>query len=298
MKRLFLACLILPVTAIADDPFACVDPEFKTAILGSGGQGAPEYSTELPDAFDELRVPDTFDLVGSEINNYSLRAIYKTTEDPGVALSDAVDLLTENGWRDLADVMAMHTRGFQSGSIPEMARVCRDTEPGLLSVTVNKSSNQTYLSFSITSYGEGQTCEDLEIQANSFGRQRMNMFEDLPVLELPDNIQSSNSGMGGGGNEYHSDVVVSTEMSRASLMSYLGDQIRDQGWIFDTSWSGNLSSGSVWSKKSPDDKTLIGTLHAYGTSSDTYRIRFGVTPAESGGFAGANRIRRQAFQLN
>tara|TARA_R110000787_G_scaffold4177_2_gene16153 strand:+ start:1977 stop:2291 length:315 start_codon:yes stop_codon:yes gene_type:complete len=95
----------------------------------------------------------------------------------------------------------------------------------------------------MTSYGEGQTCDDLEAQANSIGRQRTNMCEDLPVLNLPNNIQSSNGGMGGRGNEYHSDVVVSTEMSRANLMSYLNDQIRDQGWIFDTSWSVKLVPG-------------------------------------------------------
>tara|TARA_R110000787_G_scaffold4177_2_gene16152 strand:+ start:1534 stop:1791 length:258 start_codon:yes stop_codon:yes gene_type:complete len=77
MKRLILACLILPFTALADDPFACVDPEFKTAFLGSGYQGTSECSTELPDAFDGLRVTDTFDLVGSEINSYSLRLFTK-----------------------------------------------------------------------------------------------------------------------------------------------------------------------------------------------------------------------------
>lgn len=298
MKRILLSCLLFSGAAMAEDPFACVDPEFVAAFLGTGYQKRPDYSTELPDAFGELRVPDSLKLVGSETNDFSLRAVYKTAEKPSAVLSSVVDLLTDDGWRNLENIMAMHTRGFQSGINPKMARVCRDIEPGLLSIIASHSSDQTYLSFSMTSYGEGQTCSDLEAQANSMMRRGMNRWSDLPVLDLPDDVQSSNAGMGGGGNEYHSDVVVKAEMSRASLMSYLGDQIRDQGWEFDTSWSGNLSSGSVWSKKSPDNETLIGTLHAYGESSNTYHVRFGIAPAETGGFAGVNRITNQAIGLN
>ena len=298
MKRLFFACLIFPVAAIADDPFACVDPEFATAFLGTGYQGRPAYSTKLPDAFDELRVPDTFELVGSETNAYSLRAVYKTTEDSTVALSNVVDLLTEDDWRDVASIMAMRMRGFQSGTIPKMARVCRDTEPGLLSINVSDSSDQTYLSFSMTNYGVGQTCDDLQAQSNAFSRRGTNLWIDLPTLDLPEDAQSSNAGSGGGGNEYHSDVVVMTEMSRSSLVSYLGDQMRDQGWEPDTSWSGALSSGSIWSRKSSEDETLIGILHAYGESPNTSHVRIGITLAKTGGFAGASRISNQAIQLN
>ncbi len=298
MKRLFLACLIFPVTAIADDPFACVDPEFAAAFLGTGYQHRPEYSTELPDAFDGLPVPDTFELVGSATNSYSLRAVYKTTEDSTVALSNVLNLLMNDGWRNLANVMAMQARGFQSGINPKMARVCRNIEPGLLTINVSDLTDQTYLSFSMANYGEGQTCDDLEAQSNAFGRHRMNLWNDLPVLDLPEDAQSSNAGSGGGGNEYHSDVVVMTETSRSSLVSHLGDQIRDQGWELDTSWSGALSSGSIWSRKSSEDEMLIGTLHAYGESPNTSHVRIGITVAKTGGFAGASRITKQAIQLN
>jgi len=298
MQRIILFCLIFPVAGFADDPFACVDDEFAAAFLGTGFQNRPVYSTELPDAFRDLRVPDTFELVGSETNAFSLRAVYKTTENADSSLTTALDLLTKSGWRDLANIMAMHQRGFQTGMIPKTTQVCRDTEPGLLSITVNESTGQTYLSFSMANYAQGQTCDALEARTSPLAGRGTNFWKFLPVLELPDATQSSGAGMGGGGNEYHSDVIVNTEMSRASLMSYLGDQIRDQGWVLDTSWSGNLSSGSVWSRKSPQDEMLIGTLHAYGKLASTYHVRFGVSPAATGSFAGATRITNQAIRPN
>ena len=144
MKRLFFVWLIFSDATLAADPFACVDPEFATAFLGTGYQNRPVYSTELPSAFDGLPVPSTLELIGSSTNNFSLRAVYKTTEDSAVALGDAHDLLLNNGWRNLANIMAMHSRGFQSGISSKMVRVCRNIEPGLLSINVNDSTDQSF----------------------------------------------------------------------------------------------------------------------------------------------------------
>ena len=298
MKRLFFVWLIFSGATLADDPFACVDPEFATAFLGTGYQNRPVYSTELPSAFDGLPVPDTFELIGSTTNSFSLQAVYKTTEDSTIALGDALDLLLNNGWRNLANIRAMHSRGFQSGINPKMARVCRNIEPGLLSINVNDSTDRAYFSYSMTSYGIGQTCDDMEAQSNAFSRHGMSLMNELPVLELPEDAQSSSAGSGGGGNEYHSDVVVMTDMSRTSLVRHLGDQVRAQGWEFDTNWSGAQSSGSIWTKKSSQDETLIGTLHAYGEEPDTYNVRFGITLAKTGQFAAGSRITNQSIQLN
>ena len=299
MKRITLFCLILPAAAVGDDPFACVDPEFTDAFLGNAYFGRPTYSTDLPAAFTELRVPDTFSLIGSEINNHSVRVIYKTDESAESAVSAAVDRVAGDDWRNLSDFMQMPRGGFQNRSIPRMARLCRDTEPGLLSISASDADGQTYLSLSMTNYGEGQTCSALESQSTMAGRRAaMRFWDKLPQLNLPDDTQSTSAGMGGGGNEYHSDIIVSSGMSRDILVGYLGDQIRDQGWTFDTGWSGNFSGGSIWSKTSPEDETLIGILHAYGESPDTYRVRFAISPAKTGSFSDANLIVTPAIRLN
>lgn len=43
---------------------------------------------------------------------------------------------------------------------------------------------------------------------------------------------------------------------------------------------------------------LIGILHAYGESPDTYRVRFAISPAKTSSFSGVNLIGSPAIQLN
>jgi hypothetical protein len=102
----------------------------------------------------------------------------------------------------------------------------------------------------------------------------------LPILKLPEDAKFSNVGGGGSGDEINSRVDVLTAMGRAELLSFLGDQIQDQLWVFDTNWSGELSSGSLWTLDTPDDGMLIGTLHIFGPSVGAVRIRFSVSSAE------------------
>ena len=299
MKRIALICLILPAAAIGDDPFACVDPEFTDAFLGNAYVGRPTYSTDVPAAFTGLQVPESFSLIGSEISSHSVRVIYKTDESAEAAVSAAVKRIAGDEWRDLPDIMRMPRGGFQNRAIPRMARLCRDTEPGLLSINASDADGRTYLSYAMSSYGEGQTCSAMESQSTMLGRRAgMGFWDKLPQLNLPDDTQSTSAGMGGGGNEYHSDIIVSSGMNRDILVGYLGDQIRDQGWTFDTGWSGNFSAGSIWSKTSQEDEMLIGILHAYGESPDTYRVRFAVSPAKTGRFSGFNVIGNPAIRLN
>ena len=287
MKRLILLSLIFPVSAFADDPFACVDKEFTDAFLGNAYFGRPTYSTELPDVFGELPVPDFLSLIGSEFSSHSIRAIYSTDTAAEEAVSAAVEEISGDEWRNLPDAMQMRSRGFQNPAVPRMARLCRDIEPGLLSINASESGGRTYLSVSLTNYSNGQTCADLEAQSDGRSyRGPLDYMEDLPDLTLPDDAQTAGTGQGGNGNEYYSQVIVNTAMSRDSLVSFLGDQIRDQGWVYDTTWSGNLSAGTIWSKSPPDEETLIGILHAYGEKPGTYHVRFGVSTAKTGTFSG------------
>ena len=283
MKHLILVYFLMSAAAVADDPFACADPEIVAALLGSGPEGKSQYSTELPAAFSELRVPDSLHLMGSASNPMTVRAVFETSADPDTAIAQTVELLVEDGWRDLASLMPIPRGGFQSNLIPRMAHLCRDTEPGLLSVSANDAGGQRFVSLSINNFGQLQTCQAMDARAAGVAAANGgNIYQDMPELKLPDGVQSTNTGMGGSPGEFHSGVLAKTTMSRASLISYVGDQIRNQGWVMDTNWSGNLSAGSIWSKKSSEDQTIIGTLHAYGVSSDTHHVRFSISRPGTG----------------
>jgi len=101
----------------------------------------------------------------------------------------------------------------------------------------------------------------------------------LPILKLPEGATASNTGMGGNGDEVNSRVDISGAIGRSELQSYFEDQIRNQSWEFQTSWSSYLSSGSVWTLDTVEDGILIGTLHVYDSDADPIRVRFSVNPA-------------------
>ena len=60
MNRFVLLILAVSTASLADDPFACVDPDVAEAFLGGWSRGLPTYSTAVPDNFPELNVPDRF----------------------------------------------------------------------------------------------------------------------------------------------------------------------------------------------------------------------------------------------
>lgn len=283
MKHVSALLLVFPAISLAADPFACVDEQYRSALLGTGYQGSPAFSTELPDAFADLPVPDTLELIGSEINNVSVRAVYRSRERGDLALEKTIASFEKNGWQNVQRLFPMAGVGFQSSMMPKMANLCRDMEPGMLSVSISEGPDNPLVSFSMTSYGEGQTCSAMQAQAQRGNAFSESGWKDMPSLTLPENTASANAGMGGGGGEYHSDVVVTGESSRADLLNYLADQVSAQGWEMDASWNGQLSAGSVWTKTT--EKTLIGTLHAYGKASESIRVRFAVATAKAGEFA-------------
>ncbi len=182
----------------------------------------------------------------------------------------------------------MSTRGgFQMSTRPKATSFCRDDNPRVLSAIAHSKSGQTYVSYSIYSQIQSQPCGETTPTAQISPHRTL--YGHLPKLILPEDAKSSNVGGGGGGDEVNSRVDVLTAMSRAELLSFLGDQIQDQRWVFDTNWSGELSSGSLWTLDAPDDGMLIGTLHIIGPSVGAVRVRFSVSTAEPkvGGIQGS-----------
>lgn len=102
----------------------------------------------------------------------------------------------------------------------------------------------------------------------------------VPALHLPEGVNASNSGMGGNGHEVGSHVDTSGAVDRSELQGFFENQIRDQGWEFQTGWSSHLSSGSVWTLDSAKDGILIGTLHLFDSGADPIRVRFSVSSAD------------------
>jgi hypothetical protein len=278
MNRSILLVLVVSTSSFADDPFACVDPDVADVFLGGWYQSPSAYSTSVPDNFAELSVPAGFTLVGSEVADSHMSVVYKTEMNVEAAQSSAVSAMTDAGWMKMEDQRMSARGGFQTSTRPQATSFCRDDKPRVLSAISRRKSGQTYVSYSMHSQVQSQPCGE-PTPTSRFDPYRT-LSGHLPALKLPEDARSSNAGGGGGGDEVNSHVDVLTTMSRAALLRFFGDQIQDQQWVFDTNWSGELSSGSLWTLDTRDDGMLIGTLHIFGPSVGAVRVRFSVSPAE------------------
>jgi len=277
MRSAILLILALANAAYADDPFACVDPDVADAFLGDPYRGRGEYSTTVPDGFVDLNLPAGSSLIGSQTVNSISTVIFKANVNRGRALSAAVDAMARSGWSEYEQQRRGVTGGFQTNTRPISATVlCNDDFPGALSVIASEKSGQTFVSY--VQHADSRSCgakEPAELRHNPSEMMRL-----VPRLKLPDGAKATNTGMGGNGHQVSSHVDVSGTASRSDLSNFLENQIRDQDWEFQTSWSSHHSSGSVWALDTVDDGLLIGTLHLFDSGVDPIRVRFSVTPAD------------------
>lgn len=276
MRQTYFLILAIAQSAYAADPFACVDSDVADAFLGDPYRGRGEYSTSIPDGFANLIVPPGLSLVGSQTIDSMTTVVYKAKRDSDSALNAAVAAMAKAGWSEAAQQYPGATGGFQTGSQPMTMMLCHDDFDGALSVFAAVKSGQTFVSY--VQHPRSQSCGLAEPALTQHDPSAMMRF--VPTLKLPEGVKASNIGMGGNGHEVGSHVDISGRLERSGLSSHFENQIRDQGWGFQTSWSSRHSSGSVWTMDTVEDGLLIGTLHVFDAGVDPVRIRFSVTPAD------------------
>lgn len=224
-----------------------------------------------------MSLPQDFELIGSSVAGSTMRVAWKSDLHPDEASAVAVRALENEGWRDISGSHQMFRRGFQSAATPRVSTLCTGADAGSIAVHAWARSGRTLLS--LLRFDGDQTCS-----APAQDRYRdllAGAMDDLPTLNLPDSARTINNGSGSSGTESYSSAVIATTMTRAGLLSYFGDQVRTQGWAYDTGWTGNLVSGTQWVKSAEDDDTLIGTLSVLDAGQETYNVRFAVMSVES-----------------
>ncbi len=276
MKYASLCMLAISSASFADDPFLCVDPDVADAFLGNMYQGRGTYSTSVPTNFVALSVPTGFSLVGSRTDDVMSTVVYKSGMDSQLALNSAVDALARIGWTESPQQRGRVSGGFQTSSRPSAAVLCYDDEEGALSVIATDQSDKTFVSY--VQHSASRNCGAAAVEPPRHDPSEMMRL--VPTLSLPKGAKASNSGMGGNGHEVSSRVDISGAIGRSELMTYFEDQIRQQGWEYQTNWSSYLSSGSVWALETVEDGVLIGTLHIIDSGGGPIRVRLSVNPAD------------------
>lgn len=276
MIRRSLVLLFLPLAAFADDPFACVDPDVLDAFVGDWYSSA-QYSTELPTEAASLAVFPQFELVGSMTAGSDTKIVYKTSQEPGAALVSSIALLEGAGWKDRGSEYGF-VRGFQSASAPQLAHLCHRPEAQSLEILTKERSGHTLLLFSLRQEQDWRTCR------GSMARLSPSLQDYLPNLQAPDDAEVHESGSSGGGDEYSADAVVSTALSRADLLQHFDEQIRTQGWVADSDWSGSTTVGTVWTRRGSKDQLLVGTMRLAEAGQGLYSARFTIISVAPGDY--------------
>lgn len=279
MKRLFAALLILAPNGFAStNPFECVDPDVVDAFMGHYWHQDPStFSTAAPPDFVSLRLPEDFVLIGSQSSESHRSVVYKTDRDATTALSTSINSVKEDGWALIEQRSRMGFGGFEPQSRPVTQLVCRDSTPGVMSITSVDRSGRTLVSFAIHTQQASQTCADMNRERSNL-LHRMPLEDYMPRLTLPSDVKTKDWGMGGSGDEMSSRVVLGTSRTRDELIGLLGEQIRNQDWRYDSGWSGSVSSGSVWLLSGGEDGEMLGVLRITEASSGVFNSRFSVSP--------------------
>jgi hypothetical protein len=272
MKLYFFAPLLLPMTALADDPLACVDPDIRAVFLGPveiGYRHTMRYSTTLPARFEDVPVPPDLEFVGSQTVGEQVTAAYASGDDIQGLLASAVEELQSAGW-ERAGFGRGDDSGFRTMNDDHSALLCRESAPGAVSVSTMKRAGRTYLLVSL----HGTTVCD--IVKGDWPRHSISLEDYLPVLDVPPGADVHRRGRGGGGDEYSSDAILSTPTKRDALLRHFDDQLRQQGWTRDSAWSGAATAGTLWTKSDRDGKPLFGTFRLAQAGSELFHARFTV----------------------
>lgn len=282
MIRIALILFVLPMTAVANDPFACVDPDIADAFLGYWHESRPQYSTSVPADFFDTKLPATFELVGSKSSDSNVTVVYKSRQSAEAALASSMKAMEDAGWKDFTLSYRASLGGFRSQSVPTSASMCHDSYPGEMNIIAKQSSGRTFVSFAVYHQDRSRKCSDLTPSPDM--QDRIPLKKYLPILNIPANAKLTRNGSGGGGDEYSAYIVVSTTVSRDELLRHFDDQIRDQLWLADTGWSGNSSLGSVWSKTGTNNDALVGELRIAEASIGVFNVRFTVSSVDPGNY--------------
>ncbi len=235
-----LTMCILP--AHSESPIDCVDPDFANTLLALPGRSTPAYSTALPPGVLLPAVPEGFELIGSRDMQSAALVAYKTEKTPAAAISE---LRSESGpdWK-----MNNHDSVFMYGGFrlresrtPETTfMLCRDGV-GQANVSVRDAGTSgTYATIML--YKNKPVCEEI-------GKHRF-LEEDrpkIPLLLLPEDASLLDSlGTGGAGKTMSTGALFKTALPMATTMAAFNDQLLEQGWTLEASWSGSSTQGSAW----------------------------------------------------
>lgn len=273
--RIFVLALFVTIVAFPNqadaDALECVDPDITTAFLSRWHSPTRRISREMPEEFSALDFPDQFYFVGSFVADYGTTLAFRTSAKPADAQSTAVAELEALGWRQLPEQRGSRSAetGFVTRAQPRHpVSLCREDEYPVY-VSARDETAGTYVILGTNTQQSG--CNLAEAL---HGRMASDL---LPRLELPPDVrQTNNSGGGGSDDRATTRVRFTSEMDSLALLSFFGNQLHAQGWVYDGQWENPALVGSIWSTKKEGTLRLSGTLQVVPEKNSQFTVAFSI----------------------
>lgn len=211
----------------------------------------------------------------------SVTAAYRTNLPPNAARDLALKALENDGWQVQSSRAQLGRGVFVTGAsmFPETA--CRDGEA--VTLTVNAIDGTTYAVYGFSKGSNRAACDPaLQPRVLAAG----DMREHLPTLTLPHDPltgappQVRNSSGSGAMAEHTARVEFVLNDSVGHVASFLSQQLAEQGWTPDASWSGTTTAGSSWVLQTRSDTTLRSTLQVVAVDDALFKAFFHVIRTE------------------
>ncbi len=269
----FLVLIALGQHGRAEDPFACVDPDFRMAFFEYFARGNT-FSTETPGFIEELAVPESWTSIGSSSGQRSERTVFKVQTSVEDAHRDAIALFEGDRWSQTGARHWSGGGGFKSSGTPLRIGLCDSQTGAQVSLHTNRRGDHAFVF--ISRYEYPPRCDEQEQEVLMMGRAAT---QHLPTLVIDDQHASEVASAGGGGSgaSYSMRGVVSGTMDRAALLQDLDQQLADQGWLGLANWASDLSAGSVWTKSVNQEEPYLGMLEATTLGEGELSLNFRIT---------------------
>jgi len=266
IRLILLTWLIsMPAVAAADNLLSCVDPNVVQAFLGGGASSKYRLVSTISPEFSGLDYPHDFELIGTRNTGSFVNTAFWTDQTPDNAIKSLEAAMVNSGWTvgDNRRANALW-RGFQDAKTTSrrgLSTFCDENESAI-SLSSGAADTGTIVHLFKSASAQQDECNQ-EDQFDS--GVDMGITNDLmPNLYFPEAASRSGGGRGGiilaSGDDAETHVRITSDKRSNEILEHFSGQLSRQGWLLDSSWSGQRSAGSTWILDQVDFPTTAGTL--------------------------------------
>ncbi len=275
-----LCSLAVAVNSPAEEVFQCVNPDVMNALVFDANDYLkPTIRRAMPDAVTGFRAPAGFTLIGAATlaRPGATTVAYKTTAEADKALASLIAFSSTEGWKRENAVGGQQPGVAATSPQLLVATLCRNGERRGL--RVQDIEGVRYATIDGADIVPRYPCDTPRPQDSLVDQMASinALTRSLPQFSFPATTRMSGDGVG---NAFNGNDAVSTSLrlespdTAVTLLGNLGRQLVTQGWHGDAEWTGALSSGSTWTRRSNDGRDYVGKLEILNLGGGAYDVGF------------------------